>query len=295
MLNLTSSMAVAHVPPGRVGVEAARGHWCTSVWPTRKRAGRTAPLVGRPRDRRRRLRLPHHRVGRVDRRGTARTQGRAHRRRERRRSGAACACAGTPGHGSMPFGADNALVRAAEVVTRLAEYRPAAAINDVWRPLRRRARSARRRARRASSTPPRSGTRAPVGRSALAKLAHACTHTTFSPNVVHGGVKTNVIPDEVVIDVDIRTLPGQTGTDVEAMLAEALGRWPRGGGRGVAGATQHAEPDARPRCGTRCSAWSRRRYPRSSLLPGSPWAVPTRVLPQRRHHGLRLRLVLAEI
>ncbi len=57
----------------------------------------------------------------------------------------------------------------------------------------------------------------------MAKLAHACTHTTFSPNVVHGGVKTNVIPDEVVIDVDIRTLPGQTGPDVEAMLAEALG------------------------------------------------------------------------
>ena len=38
----------------------------------------------------------------------------------------------------------------------------------------------------------------------MAKLAHACTHTTFSPNVVHGGVKTNVIPDVVDLDVDIR-------------------------------------------------------------------------------------------
>jgi acetylornithine deacetylase/succinyl-diaminopimelate desuccinylase-like protein len=36
-------------------------------------------------------------------------------------------------------------------------------------------------------------------------------------------VKTNVIPDEVVLEVDIRTLPGQTGADVDRMLAEALG------------------------------------------------------------------------
>ncbi len=43
---------------------------------------------------------------------------------------------------------------------------------------------------------------------ALAREAHACTHTTFSPNVMHGGVKTNVIPDRVEIDVDIRALPG---------------------------------------------------------------------------------------
>ncbi len=32
---------------------------------------------------------------------------------------------GTPGHGSMPFGADNALIKAAEIVRRLAEYRTA--------------------------------------------------------------------------------------------------------------------------------------------------------------------------
>ena len=39
---------------------------------------------------------------------------------------------GTPGHGSMPFGSDNALVKAAEVVRRLAAYRPAAHIDDLW-------------------------------------------------------------------------------------------------------------------------------------------------------------------
>src|SRR4029450_12535113 len=40
---------------------------------------------------------------------------------------------------------------------------------------------------------------------------------------MRAGVKTNVIPDAVELEVDIRTLPGQTGADVEAMLREALG------------------------------------------------------------------------
>ena len=38
-----------------------------------------------------------------------------------------------------------------------------------------------------------------------------------------GGTKTNVVPDEVVIEVDIRILPGQTAADIDAMLAELLG------------------------------------------------------------------------
>ena len=36
-------------------------------------------------------------------------------------------------------------------------------------------------------------------------------------------MKTNVIPDVVEIDVDIRTLPGVTGEDVDGYLREALG------------------------------------------------------------------------
>src|SRR5258705_12118900 len=40
---------------------------------------------------------------------------------------------GTPGHGSMPYGADNALIKAAHVVTRLAEYRPSPYVDDLWR------------------------------------------------------------------------------------------------------------------------------------------------------------------
>jgi acetylornithine deacetylase/succinyl-diaminopimelate desuccinylase-like protein len=57
----------------------------------------------------------------------------------------------------------------------------------------------------------------------MGRLVHACTHTTFSPNVVHGGTKTNVIPDHVELEVDIRTLPGQSGDDIRDLLRDALG------------------------------------------------------------------------
>src|SRR5690606_22310375 len=40
---------------------------------------------------------------------------------------------GTPGHGSQPYRTDNALVTAARVVHRLAEYVPATTVTDTWR------------------------------------------------------------------------------------------------------------------------------------------------------------------
>src|SRR5215207_1425396 len=129
---------------------------------------------------------------------------------------------GTPGHGSMPFRADNALVKAAEVVARLADYRPAARLDEMW---------AARLEVSGLPEPVRQGlldperlldTLAALPQS-TAKLLHACTHTTISPNVAHGGIKTNVIPDTVTLDVDIRTLPGVTGADVDGYLREALG------------------------------------------------------------------------
>ncbi|MDQ6615520.1 MAG: M20/M25/M40 family metallo-hydrolase [Actinomycetota bacterium] len=130
---------------------------------------------------------------------------------------------GTPAHGSMPFGSDNAIVTAAEVVRRLARFRPGAQIGPMWRiyvennvfdPELRAALLDPERVWAACSAHAEPGN---------AKFWHACTHTTFSPNVVAGGVKTNVIPDVVDLDVDIRTLPGQTKEDVDRYLEEALG------------------------------------------------------------------------
>jgi acetylornithine deacetylase/succinyl-diaminopimelate desuccinylase-like protein len=129
---------------------------------------------------------------------------------------------GTPGHGSVPFGADNALVTAAEVVRRLDVYSPRADLNDFWRAWVR-ALPVDERTQAALLDPDRIeealGTLPP----GLAGYSHAVTHTTFSPNVVHGGTKSNVIPDRVEIELDIRTLPGVTDEDVEVMLREALG------------------------------------------------------------------------
>ncbi len=129
---------------------------------------------------------------------------------------------GTPSHGSQPYATDNALVTAADVVRRLADYAPRAQIHDAWRRFVD-GMSFTPELREALLDPDRiSGALAefPVG---FARIMHACTHTTFAPTVAHGGTKTNVIPDLVDLDVDIRTLPGQSGEDAATMLRDALG------------------------------------------------------------------------
>ncbi|HKH05116.1 MAG TPA: M20/M25/M40 family metallo-hydrolase [Acidimicrobiales bacterium] len=129
---------------------------------------------------------------------------------------------GTPGHASQPYDTDNALVTAAEVVRRLDAFRPQTDIHATWRsflegmgypeevvaPL---------------LDPERFGDAIaglPIG---MARQFHACTHTTIAPTVMRGGTKTNVIPDRVDLQLDVRTLPGQRLADVQALLDEALG------------------------------------------------------------------------
>ena len=127
---------------------------------------------------------------------------------------------GTSSHGSRPYLADNALVTAAEVVRRLTSHRAGAQIGEEWEAwVRMQGLDADHEA--ALLDPARvldtidswehGGDRA---------LMHAMTHTTFSPNVIRGGSKTNVIPDEVHIRLDVRTLPGATDEDVEAHGAQ---------------------------------------------------------------------------
>ncbi len=129
---------------------------------------------------------------------------------------------GTPGHGSMPFGADNALVKAAEVIRRLSVYRPRARIDTLWR-AQVEAANLPDDIKAALVDPERIWAACEHLPPAVAKHVHACTHTTFSPNVGHGGVKVNVIPDLVELDIDIRTLPGTSAEDVNDHLREALG------------------------------------------------------------------------
>ena len=130
---------------------------------------------------------------------------------------------GTPGHGSRPFGADNAVVKAAQVVQRLHDYSPTPQLTRYWRAF---VGSLGLPAEQEQALTDPGRLRASLELledHELRAYAHALTHTTFSPNTFHGGAKSNVIPDEVRLDVDIRTLPGETAEDVDAHLRAALG------------------------------------------------------------------------
>jgi acetylornithine deacetylase/succinyl-diaminopimelate desuccinylase-like protein len=130
---------------------------------------------------------------------------------------------GTPGHGSMPYGADNAVVKAAEIVRRIEARRPRAGLGEVWRETV--AAYGFDRSLEARLLEPTTvfDALADIPDRDTATVLHACSHTTISPNVVHGGVKSNVIPDTVEIDLDIRTLPGITGDEVDAELRDLIG------------------------------------------------------------------------
>jgi len=123
----------------------------------------------------------------------------------------------------MPFRSDNALVRAAAVIQRITDYRPAPRMHELWR-------------ERVSTLGLDADTEqalldanqidavlAAMPNVGAAAHLHACTHTTFSCNVARGSMKTNVIPDAVDLEVDVRTLPGEGTAEVQHHLDTALG------------------------------------------------------------------------
>ena len=123
---------------------------------------------------------------------------------------------GTPAHSSAPYGADNALLTAVEVVRRLAAWRAPTTVLGAWAGW-----------VRAQGYP--SETEAllldadrlfdALGSlpDALARQAHACTHTTVVPTILRAGEKLNVIPGRAEVSVNIRILPGD---DPESVLGE---------------------------------------------------------------------------
>jgi acetylornithine deacetylase/succinyl-diaminopimelate desuccinylase-like protein len=124
---------------------------------------------------------------------------------------------GKAGHASMPFGSDNALNKAATIVQRIADRQQAPEITEMWR----------MHVERMEFDPDLTAALLDPSRidhaidmlpTGMAKRAHGNTRTTFSPTVIHGGVKSNVIPDAVELSVLIRRLPHQTHDDVMAML-----------------------------------------------------------------------------
>lgn len=124
---------------------------------------------------------------------------------------------GSPGHGSQPYGAANAVKRLAEAILRLSGSTPAQ-VTEVWRHFA----ESSGLAERGLADPgrlPEALEELAAESPALARWAHACTHLTVSPNLVRGGVKANVIPDRAEAEVDMRALPGQSAA---RYLEEAL-------------------------------------------------------------------------
>jgi acetylornithine deacetylase/succinyl-diaminopimelate desuccinylase-like protein len=128
---------------------------------------------------------------------------------------------GTPGHGSLPFRTDNALVKAGEIVHRLGTHHPQTRITDEWRSMV----DAIGLGDAAAALLTEDGfvetcELLPLG---MARLAYSCTRTTVTPTMMRAGAKLNVIPDTVEIVLDVRTLPGDGIPEVRAILDEALG------------------------------------------------------------------------
>jgi acetylornithine deacetylase/succinyl-diaminopimelate desuccinylase-like protein len=115
---------------------------------------------------------------------------------------------GTPGHTSLPYGSDNAVVKAAEVVRRLSSHRPRTMISDHWR-----AWVAHQEFEPEVAAllvdPDRLWDGLPGLPPTLAAKAHACTHTTFVPTTVEGG-GLNQIPHLVHLRLSFRVPLGES-------------------------------------------------------------------------------------
>jgi acetylornithine deacetylase/succinyl-diaminopimelate desuccinylase-like protein len=135
---------------------------------------------------------------------------------------------GTWGHGSMPRD-DNAAVLAARVVTALAEPGPArltpvmrsffeGAAATVGGELGRVLRALASDATRESET-----ALAALCDERYSRVARALVRDTISPDIIHAGIKYNVIPGEAVVEIDCRQLAGTTEAAMRAMLVDRLG------------------------------------------------------------------------
>jgi acetylornithine deacetylase/succinyl-diaminopimelate desuccinylase-like protein len=122
----------------------------------------------------------------------------------------------------MPFASDNALVKAAKVVSRLADYRPSPYVDELWATFVQTL-ELEPAVKAALLDPARVDDAIADLSPSMARYLWSATHTTFSPNMCRGGNKTNIIPDAVDVEVDIRTVPGDDEDEVRRHLDKALG------------------------------------------------------------------------
>jgi acetylornithine deacetylase/succinyl-diaminopimelate desuccinylase-like protein len=171
---------------------------------------------------------------------------------------------GTSGHGSMPR-ADNAAVLAARAIERLAAPGPVRITPVMARFLEAAAealpgeaatvlrRIAAGELDEAAADAAIDGLCDPM----YARALRAMIRDTLSPDIVHAGIKYNVIPGDAVIEVDCRVLPGTTELGMRAEVERRLG------------------PDLLPACDIELLVWGQ---PVESPAEGPLWDILVQTL-----------------
>jgi acetylornithine deacetylase/succinyl-diaminopimelate desuccinylase-like protein len=136
---------------------------------------------------------------------------------------------GTPGHGSTPNTADNAIVRMNKVITILGEYQP----ETMYVPTLRQFLAEIAKINpdleadfsRLLNNPKQSeqilDELAKTNKS-LAEEIRPRVKTTIAPTIIHGGVKENIIPSECEAVFDCRVLPGQSVDETFSLIKNLL-------------------------------------------------------------------------
>lgn len=126
---------------------------------------------------------------------------------------------GTAGHGSVPTLADNAVVKMARAVSRLNNYRAEVVLTpEVEKLLRSLAGLCGITIDSLGPNEVDALLEALPLEKAFVESLRAMTRMTVSPNMIRGGIKTNIVPDYCEAEVDIRILPGQDCDYVEKEL-----------------------------------------------------------------------------
>ncbi len=132
---------------------------------------------------------------------------------------------GTPGHGSIPYGSDNALEKMVQALDGVISAPSPAAVTEEWLGFVRELGLDADSVQRLTDIDHLDDEidRIAVDDPALARYIHAATHLTISSNVIKAGTKTNVIADKAHAELDIRGLPGMDREFVDAHLRKSMG------------------------------------------------------------------------
>lgn len=142
---------------------------------------------------------------------------------------------GTPGHGSTPNMADNAITRINKVVTKLQDYQPPTVYVPTLKEFLKQVAETNSELQliitELLANPNRSDEliqELAKKDKALAEEVWPRTRTTISPTIIHGGVKENIIPSECEATFDCRVLPGESVDATFSLIKSMLSKFDEG-------------------------------------------------------------------